>query len=126
MMSICNKRPRIGKVGVYVIDSLLRANCELANRVKIQLAKIYGYNCRATVDFMPKLQQQTQGSMNFGLFAFAHMVEYCNNASTTFKASMYWRLDDRKLGSHLLNCLKANKSSYPKVTVTRYMPVVQS
>ena len=111
------------KVTVYLMDSFYHD--EVSPSLQIQLAKLYGYECDSLVVTIPVLQQQKLGP-NCGLFAIAHMVEYCNGQYEKIdNNTVHKEFDEKLMRKHLSKCLEAQAlTPFPKVTVNNYQPTV--
>ena len=75
VFSFCESHSKDKKQDIYLIDSFYHN--QITPSMEIQLAKLYGRNKNSLSITTSCLQQQQLGP-NCGLFAIAHMVEFCS------------------------------------------------
>lgn len=98
---------------VFVFDSLGNErpdNCILSPGLQIQLARIYGKDVSSIQVNIPDTQRQNN-SVDCGLFAIAHLTEFCLKGHTCPNVIF----DTTQMRSHLVSCLEQSKlTEFPK------------
>ena len=95
---------------VIILDS--GVSPKLSNSVKIQLSALYGSPKSSLTVSCPRVQQQTSGSGNCGVFAIAFLVEYCFEGYAGETVVLF---DEAMMRSHLIECLqKGQFSPFPR------------
>lgn len=96
---------------VHLIDSLgtdRPENAILTQSLKIQLSQVYGKMCKNSLNIQIPETQRQNNSVDCGIFAIAHLVEFCITSSFNNRVIF----DTKQMRSHLLDCLE-NKSFTP-------------
>lgn len=100
---------------IYILDSSMWSS--MTDSLEIQLSSLYGLtNSNITVT-APRVQTQTAGLGNCGIFAVANLIEFCANL---YVGDTVIEFVEDEMRNHLIDCLERSIfSPFPKKTKSR-------